>query len=130
MSWKPEIDEIERRRARALEMGGAEAVAKHRERGRLNVRERISVLVDRDSFQERGQIAGSSEAEDGSDFRPTGVVLGLARVAGRPVVVCGDDFTIRGGAYTQGGLRKGLYAEELAIKRRVPLVRLLEAAGA
>ncbi|MBW1884925.1 MAG: propionyl-CoA carboxylase [Deltaproteobacteria bacterium] len=130
MSWKPEIDEIERRRARALEMGGAEAIAKHRERGRLKVRERIGLLVDRDSFQERGQIAGGSEAKDGSDFQPTGIVLGLARIAGRPVVACGDDFTIRGGAYSQGGLRKGLYAEELAIKRRVPLVRLLEAGGA
>jgi acetyl-CoA carboxylase carboxyltransferase component len=130
MSWKPEIDEIERRRARALEMGGVEAIAKHRTRGRLNVRERIDALVDRDSFSERGQIAGGSQAEDGSDFTPTGIVLGHARIADRPVVVCGDDFTIRGGAYSQAGLKKGLYAEELAISRRIPLVRLLEAGGA
>jgi len=111
-------------------MGGKEAVAKHHERGRLNVRERISALVDRDSFRERGQIAGASQAEDGSDFAPTGVVLGLAKIASRPIVVCGDDFTIRGGAYSQASLKKGIYAEELAIKRRVPLVRLLEAGGA
>ncbi len=130
MSWKPEIDEIQRRRARALEMGGAESVAKHRDRGRKNVRERIEALVDRDSFSERGQIAGGSEAPDGSDYAPTGVVLGQARIAGRPIVICGDDFTIRGGAYSQAGLKKGLYAEELAITRRVPLVRLLEAGGA
>ena len=130
MSWKPEVDEIERRRARALEMGGKEAVAKHHARGRLNVRERIHALVDRDSFRERGSIAGQSEAPDGSDFTPTGVVMGSGAIAGRPVIVCGDDFTIRGGAYTQAGMRKGLYAEELAIKRRVPLIRLLEAGGA
>lgn len=130
MSWKPETEEIERRRARALEMGGSESIAKHRERGRMNVRERISALVDRDSFRERGQIAGGSEAEDGSDFQPTGIVLGAAQIAGRPVVVCGDDFTIRGGAYSQAGLKKGLYAEELAVARRVPLVRILEAGGA
>lgn len=130
MSWKAEIDEIERRRARALAMGGAESVAKHRQRGRMNVRERIEALVDRDSFSERARIAGASEETDGSDFAPTGVVLGQARIAGRGVVVCGDDFTIRGGAYSQAGLRKGLYAEELAISRRVPLIRLLEAGGA
>ncbi len=130
MSWKPEVDEIERRRARALEMGGKQAVAKHHERGRNNVRERISQLVDRDSFRERGRIAGHSEAEDGSDFQPTGVVMGTAEIAGRPVVVCGDDFTIRGGAYSEAGLKKGLYAEELAVKRRMPLVRMLEAGGA
>jgi acetyl-CoA carboxylase carboxyltransferase component len=130
MSWKPEIDEIERRRARALEMGGAAATAQHRERGRLNVRERIDALVDRDSFRESGQIAGGSEAEDGSDFTPTNIVLGTAKIADRPVVVCGDDFTIRGGAYSDAGLKKGIYAEQLAVKRRVPLVRLLEAGGA
>jgi acetyl-CoA carboxylase carboxyltransferase component len=130
MSWKPEIEEIERRRTRALEMGGADSVAKHHERGRMNVRERIAALVDRDSFSERGQIAGGSEADDGADFAPTGIVLGHARIADRPIVVCGDDFTIRGGAYSQAGLKKGLYAEELAISRRVPLIRLLEAGGA
>ncbi len=130
MSWKPEVEEIERRRARALEMGGKAAIEKHHERGRLNVRERISRLVDRDSFRERGQIAGQSEAGDGSDFQPTGVVLGTAQIGGRPIVVCGDDFTIRGGAYSEGGIKKGIYAEELAVKRKMPLVRLLEAGGA
>jgi acetyl-CoA carboxylase carboxyltransferase component len=130
MSWKPEVEEIERRRARALEMGGAEAVAKHHARGRLDVRQRIHALVDRDSFKEWGLIAGASSAEDGADYQPTGVVLGMARIEGRPVVVCGDDFTIRGGAYTDAGLKKGLYAEELAVKRRVPIVRMLEAGGA
>jgi acetyl-CoA carboxylase carboxyltransferase component len=130
MSWKPEVDEIERRRARALEMGGEAAVAKHHGRGRMNVRERIHAFVDADSFREWGQIAGASEAEDGSDYHPTGVVLGTARVDGRPVVVCGDDFTIRGGAYSDAGLKKGLYAEELAVKRRMPIIRMLEAGGA
>jgi acetyl-CoA carboxylase carboxyltransferase component len=134
MSWKPEVDEIERRRARALEMGGAAAVARHRERGRLNVRERIEALVDRDSFQERGQLAGSPtedpDTDDSPEVQPTNVVLGLGQITKRPVVVCGDDFTIRGGAYSQAGLKKSLYAEELAIHRRIPLVRLLEAGGA
>ncbi|MAG30888.1 MAG: propionyl-CoA carboxylase [Deltaproteobacteria bacterium] len=130
MSWKPEVDEIARRRERALEMGGKEAVAKHRNRGRLNVRERVAALVDRDSFRERGQIAGRSSEEDGSDYEPTNVVLGTARIADRPIVVCGDDFTIRGGAYSQAGIKKSLHAEELAIKRRLPLVRLLEGGGA
>lgn len=128
MSWKPEVDEIERRRARALEMGGLEAVDKRRDRGLLNVRERITRLVDRDSFRERGQITGSSDEAGG--FTPTGVVVGTARIDGRPVVVCGDDFTIRGGAYSPASIKKGLYAEELAVDRRIPLVRMLEAGGA
>lgn len=130
MSWKPEVDEILRRRARALEMGGEEVLARRRERGLSNARERITRLVDRDSFLERGRITGASSDETGRDFTPTGVIVGTARIGGRPVVVCGDDFTIRGGAYTPASIKKGLYAEELAVERRIPLVRMLEAGGA
>ena len=128
MSWKPESDEIERRRAQAREHGGEEAVARQHERGRLTARERIDALLDPESFREQGQLAGAV-AEDGR-FTPANVVLGTGRIDGRPAVVCADDFTIRGAAYSAVGLKKGLYADELAIRRRLPLVRLLEGGGA
>jgi acetyl-CoA carboxylase carboxyltransferase component len=132
VSWKPEADEIERRRARALELGGADAVERQHARGRLTVRERIDLLADAGSFREHGALAGVSEedAEGNRRFTPANVVVGSARLDGRPCVVAGDDFTIRGGAYGPAGLRKGIYADELAIRRRVPLVRLLEGGGA
>jgi len=133
MSWKDESDEIARRREQALEQGGAEAVARHHERGRLTVRERIEALVDKESFQEQGRLAGAPETDAGgrvTGFTPSNVVMGVARVDGRPVVVGGDDFTVRGGAYSEGSLKKGLYTDQLAIRRRLPLVRLLEGGGA
>lgn len=128
MSWKPESDEIERRRRRAREQGGSESVARQHERGRLTVRERIAALVDRESFAEHGATSGSIES-DGS-FAPSNVVVGTARIGGRLVAIGGDDFTIRGGSYSPVGLRKGIYVDELAIRRRVPVVRLLEGGGA
>ena len=133
MSWKRETDEIQRRRELAAEHGGAEAVAKQHARGRLTVRERIGALVDPSSFGEIGAIAGRAERDEEGrlvSFTPAGVVSGTARIDGRPCVVCGDDFTVRGGAYSTAGLRKGLHAEQLAVRSRVPLVRLLEAGGA
>jgi acetyl-CoA carboxylase carboxyltransferase component len=132
MSWKPEADEIERRRAAAREQGGADAVAKQHARGRATVRERIDALVDAGSFHEHGEVAGSTEVgADGRErFTPANVVVGTARIDGRLAVVGGDDFTIRGGSYSPAGLRKGIYADELAVRRRVPLVRLLEGGGA
>ena len=60
MSWKPEIDEIQRRRERAAEHGGVEAVERQHARGRLTVRERVDQLVDRDSFREYGRITGEA----------------------------------------------------------------------
>jgi acetyl-CoA carboxylase carboxyltransferase component len=133
VSWQDEIDAIERRRALAREHGGPDAVARQRERGRGTVRERIAALADKDSFREYGETAGQAEVgEDGTlrGFTPTNLVMGTARIDGRPIVVGGDDFTIQGGAYTQAALKKGQYADALAVRRRIPLVRLLEGGGA
>ena len=58
MSWKPELDEIARRKALAARMGGEERVARHVAAGRLPVRERIERLLDADSFRETGSLAG------------------------------------------------------------------------
>ncbi len=133
MSWKQEVDEIERRRQRAAEHGGAEAVAKQHAQGKLTVRERIAALVDADSFREYGGVAGHAETDEQGrmqSFTPANAVTGFARIDGRPCVVGGDDFTLRGGAYSAVGLRKGQYADELAVRRRIPLIRLLEGGGA
>ncbi len=133
MSWQDESDAIERRRRLAREQGGSDAVARQHERGRGTVRERIAALADKESFHEYGETAGRSELGPEGDLRgftPANLVVGTIRIDGRTVVVGGDDFTIRGGAYGQAALRKGQYADALAIRRRVPLVRLLEGGGA
>jgi acetyl-CoA carboxylase carboxyltransferase component len=133
MSWKPEVEGIERRRELAAEHGGREAVEKQHARGRLAVRERIEALLDPGSFREEGGIAGQSELDaEGRllSFRPANVVVGVGRIEGRPVVVCGDDFTVAGASYSQLGLQKAAWADQLAARRRIPLVRLLEAGGA
>ncbi len=133
MSWKDEVDEIERRRERARRGGGAEAAARQHARGRLTVRERIEALVDAASFREVGALAGHAEPGAGglpAEFTPASIVAGVARIDGRLCAVAGDDFTLRGAAYSPAGLRKGLYADALAVARRLPLVRLLEGGGA
>ena len=132
MSWKPEVDGIEQRRRLAGEHGGAEAVAKQHELGRQTIRERIDALVDAESFREQGPIAGHPEYGDDGEligFLPANYVLGIGRLDGRPCVVGGEDFTQRGGSPSPSGLRKSVYAEELACHFRLPLVRFLQGAG-
>jgi acetyl-CoA carboxylase carboxyltransferase component len=132
MSWQPELDELERRRRLALELGGADKVARHKGQGRLTVRERIAGLVDEGSFEEVGSVSGFPEYDaEGhlTGLTPANIVCGRARIDGRPVFVTGDDFTVRGGA-NDGGLRdKFAYAETLARRWRVPLVRLVDGTG-
>ncbi len=132
MSWKREVEGIEERGRRAAEHGGAEAVDLHHQRGRLTIRERVAGLVDEGSFREQGPIAGHSETgEDGEllSFTPANYVLGMARIEGRPCVVGGEDFTQRGGSPTPAGLHKSVYAEQMACRYRLPLVRFLEGGG-
>jgi acetyl-CoA carboxylase carboxyltransferase component len=106
MSWKPEIDELKRRQAFAQKMGGEEKVARHRNAGKLTVRERIDAFLDPGSFHELGSVAGAASYDtDGglTDLVPANHVLGRGRVSSRPVVIGADDFTVRGGA-NEGGV--------------------------
>ena len=132
MSWKPEVEGIEERKRRAQELGGAEAVAKQHELGRLTVRERIEALADPGSFREQGPIAGHSELDENGElhsFTPANYVLGIAQVEGRPCVIGGEDFTLRGGSPSPAGLRKSVYSEDLAIRYKLPLLRFLQGGG-
>lgn len=133
MSWQDEADEIAARRRLAHELGGKAAVDRQHARGRLTVRERMEKLVDAASFHEAGETAGDAERDEAgrlASFRPTNFVVGTAKIGGRPCVVAGDDFTIQGGAYSPASLKKTQYADGLAIRRRIPLVRLVEGGGA
>ncbi len=126
----PRIVEIHLRRAMAAEMGGAEAVARHHENGRLTVRERITALTDDGSFREIGTLTGTGEYDDQHRLvkvTPAPYVAGVARIGGRPVAIGGEDFTVRGGT-SFGALRRkggqGGFIEDLAHHYRMPLVNL------
>jgi acetyl-CoA carboxylase carboxyltransferase component len=132
VSWKEEIDGLEQRRLAAAELGGADSVGKQHDQGRLTVRERIDGLLDQGSFREQGPIAGYSERDaDGKlvSFAPANYVLGFGKIDGRPVVVGGEDFTLRGGSPSAAGNRKSVFLEELACSYQLPMIRLLEGGG-
>ena len=132
MGWEPELEELRRREALAAAMGGEESVARQRERGKLTVRERIALLLDEGSWRETGILAGrGTYGDDGSlaDFTPTNFVVGQGRVAGRRVIVQGDDFTVRGGAADASIWEKYVWPEKAANELRLPLVRLVDGTG-
>jgi len=132
MSWEKEAEEIKIRRKLAKQQGGPEGVKRQHEKGRLTIRERIDHLADDDSLQELGEGAGVPEFnEDGSlkDFQPANYVLGFAKIKGRRVIIGGEDFTLKGGSPNPAGLRKSVYAEDVALQYKIPLIRLHEGGG-
>jgi acetyl-CoA carboxylase carboxyltransferase component len=132
MTWQPEIDELRRREQLAREMGGKEKIERQRAGGKLTVRERIDLLLDGNSFHEIGAIAGKGRYDgEGrlTGFTPANFVMGRGRINGRPVVVGGDDFTVRGGAMDAAISSKQIYAERMANELRLPIVRLIDGTG-
>jgi acetyl-CoA carboxylase carboxyltransferase component len=131
VTWDPELEEMRRREELARAMGGPERVARQHAAGRLTVRERLGLLLDAGSFEEYGGLAGFATYGAGGleAFTPANSVAGTGRIRGRRVVVCGDDFTVRGGASDAAIHQKQVYAERLAGELRLPLVRLVDGTG-
>lgn len=130
--WAEELQELQQRRRLAARMGGEDAVARHKARGRHTARERIAQLLDDGSFRELGRITGRGRYdEDGRllDLQPVNAIIGTGRVDGRKLVVSADDYTIRAGS-SEGSLSdKWVYAERLALGQQMPIVRLVDTAG-
>lgn len=112
----------------ALDESRPEAVAKQHGRGRLTARERVHRLVDPDSFSELGQLARS--ASTGTADPGDGIVVGRARVDGRPIVVASYDFTVGGGSMGRVNDEKFARARQISLRGGVPLVMLVEGGGA
>lgn len=132
MSWEKELEELRRREELAKKMGGEEKVKRHRDAGKLTVRERIEKLLDKESFHEVGAIAGKGKYNDSGelvDFQPANFILGRGKIDGRAVVVGGDDFTVRGGAGDAAIMQKQVMAEQMANELRLPIVRLIDGTG-
>ena len=132
MSWQSELDELQRRAAAAETMGGPEKLARQKARGKLNARERITALLDPDSFREIGKIAGrghyTAEGEL-NHFSPSNFIFGRGRINARNIVASADDFTVRGGAADAAIHRKFAMAEQMAHELKLPIVRMIDGTG-
>jgi acetyl-CoA carboxylase carboxyltransferase component len=118
---------VEAEHRKAVAGGGPKYVDRHRQRGKLLIRERIELLIDEDSpFLELSALAGW-----GSEF-PVGAsaVTGIGVVEGVECLIGGSDPTIKGGATNPWSLRKVLRANEIARQNRLPVINLTESGGA
>ena len=132
MSWQTELDELKRREVFADQLGGAERVRRQKDGGRYTIRQRIDLLADNGSFHEVGKIAGLAQYDGQNDldsFMASNFVFGRAKVEGRPVVIGGDDFTVRGGSADATIKEKHMMCEQMASSLRLPLLRIVEGSG-
>jgi acetyl-CoA carboxylase carboxyltransferase component len=109
--------------------GDDRSIARHRERGKLAVRERIDLLLDPGSpFLELSPLAANGLYDD--EAPGAGIVTGIGRVEGTLVVIVANDATVKGGTYYPITVKKHLRAQEIAFENRLPCVYLVDSGGA
>jgi len=109
--------------------GDDRSIARHRERGKIPVRERIDRLLDPGApFLELSPLAATG-LYDG-DAPSAGIVTGLGRIEGTTCVIVANDATVKGGTYYPMTVKKHLRAQEIALENRLPCVYLVDSGGA
>ena len=132
MDWQKELDELRRREALAERLGGPERVKRQHDGGRSPSASGSAGWSTRaPSTRSARSPAGrpTTSGTTSSDFTPSNFVFGRGEVDGRPVVVGGDDFTVRGGSADATIKGKHNMCERMAHELRLPLIRLVDGSG-
>ena len=132
-TMKEKINELRKRRERAMQGGGADKLEKQRSQGKLTSRERIELLVDPGSFEETGLFAEHRAVlfgMAGKSFPAEGVVTGAASIAGRLVHLASQDFTVAGGSAGEVHSIKVAEIMEQSLKTGSPFIFINDSGGA
>ena len=130
MPFEKELEELQRRKKKALQMGGPEKVKRHHEKGKFTARERIARLLDPDTFLEMGML-NCSDMPGMEDKTPADSKIGgFGKIDGRTVAVVANDFTVLAATSSRVAGRKEGEVKIHAARRGFPVVYLGEAGGA
>src|SRR5215216_4201447 len=123
------VAELRSRLDRARQGGGEKYLQRHREQGKLPVRERVDLLLDPGSpILELSPLAAWDLYDN--EAPGAGLVTGIGRVAGREVLIVANDATVKGGTYYPLTVKKHLRAQQVALENRLPCVYLVDSGGA
>ena len=133
MDMRELVQALEEKREKARQMGGPERVERQRSRGKATARERIDMLFDPGSFREVGILGthhvGGEPTPEGK-AACDGVITGTGHIDGRLVACAAYDFTVMGGSIGPTGETKVSRMRELALRGRMPMIWLIDSAGA
>ncbi|MGA3310883.1 MAG: carboxyl transferase domain-containing protein, partial [Xanthobacteraceae bacterium] len=127
------VDKLEERRASARGGGGERRTEAQHKRGKLTARERIELLMDKNSFEEFDMFVEHRSYDFGmekSKIAGDGVVTGWGTVNGRSVFVFAKDFTVFGGSLSETHAQKIIKIQDMAMRARAPIIGLFDAGGA
>jgi acetyl-CoA carboxylase carboxyltransferase component len=110
--------------------GGKKSIEKLHEKKKLHCRERINLLIDKNSyFLEIGLFTGYGMYEEYGGAPSGGTVFGIGQICGRNCVIVANDATVKAGAWFPITCKKNLRAQEIAMENRLPIIYLVDSAG-
>jgi len=110
--------------------GGKKAIDKQKEKGKLTARERVELLIDKDSeVLELAEFAGYDMYEEFGGCPAGGVVTVIGYIHGRQCVIVANDATVKAGAWFPITGKKNLRAQEIAMENKIPIIYLVDSAG-
>src|SRR5690348_5365712 len=127
------VDKLDERRASARRGGGDARIEAQHKRGKLTARERMELLMDRDSFEELDMFVEHRSNEFGMEktkIPGDGVVTGWGTINGRTVYLFSKDFTVFGGSLSEAHAQKIIKVQDMAMRARAPVIGLFDAGGA
>ncbi len=133
MNNQEKNDFLNQKIAKAKLGGGQKRIDSQHAKGKLTARERITLLLDDNSFQELGMLVMHRSSDFGlgdQHFLGDGVVTGYGTISGRLVYVFSQDFTIFGGSLSEAYAEKIVKIMDLAMKNGAPVIGLNDSGGA
>ncbi|MDB4088228.1 acyl-CoA carboxylase subunit beta [Flavobacteriales bacterium] len=129
-SMKLLISKMEQKWSKIALGGGKARIEKHHAKGKLTARERINLLLDKDSpRQEIGAFVGDKMYQEHGGCPSGGVVIKIGYVSGKQCIVVANDATVKAGAWFPITGKKNLRAQEIAMENRLPIIYLVDSAG-
>lgn len=113
--------------------GGIKAIDKQHSKNKLTARERLDLLLDKNSFQETGSLVHHRCFDFGMEkkqFWGDGVIAGKGHISGRPVLVYSQDFTVHGGSLSESNAAKICKILDMSMKLKIPVIGLNDSGGA
>jgi acetyl-CoA carboxylase carboxyltransferase component len=123
------VEDLRARLERVKKGGGDAAVKRHKERGKMFVRERIDSVIDPEtSFLEMSALAANEMYDD--EAPSAGIVTGIGMIHGHQTMIVANDATVKGGTYFPITVKKHLRAQEIALQNNLPCLYLVDSGGA
>lgn len=128
--YKNLLRKLETERKKVQLGGGEKAIQKHKEKGKLTARERIALLIDKDStYYEINTFAAHGMYSEYGGAPSSGTVIGIGKIHNVDCMIVSNDATVKAGAWFPITCKKNLRAQEIAIENKLPLIYLVDSAG-